>query len=255
MENNQLIITTSWDDGSVYDRKIVDLLKKYSIRGTFYIPKEFNYQPKDGEIIIRVPDGELKTLYAGFEIGAHSLTHAYFNDISGEQIKEEVRGSKKYLEDLTRRPVNMFCYPGGRYNEIAIEEVKKSGFVGARTTEIFKFNVENPFLMPTTINCYPFPFGSGGAKAKSRTFLRNISLALNLSLPVGSFLSWKNLAKFLFDKAQSEKGVFHLWGHSWEIEKNNMWKDLEDVLEYISNKDDAKYLINSEIIDFLKKKG
>src|SRR3989344_5892140 len=190
MENNQLIITTSWDDGSVYDRKIVDLLKKYSIRGTFYIPKEFNYQPKDGEIIIRVPDGE----------------------------------------------------------------VKKSGFVGARTTEIFKFNVENPFLMPTTINCYPFPFGSGGAKAKSRTFLSNISLALNLSLPVGSFLSWKNLAKFLFDKAQSEKGVFHLWGHSWEIEKNNMWKDLEDVLEYISNKDDAKYLINSEIIDFLKKK-
>src|SRR3989344_3571706 len=106
MGNNQFIITTSWDDGSVHDKKIVDLLKKYSIKGTLYIPKEFNYQSENGEWIARVPDGELKTLYTDFEIGAHSLTHAYFNDLTGDQIRSEITGSKKYLEDLTGRSVN-----------------------------------------------------------------------------------------------------------------------------------------------------
>ncbi len=254
MGNKQFIVTTSWDDGSVHDRKIVNLLKKYSIRGTFYIPKELNYQPKGGEKIVRVSDEEIKTLYDGFEIGAHSLSHSYFNDLNDDQIRNEVLGSKKYLEDLLGRPVNMFCYPGGRHNETAVEEVRGAGFLGARTTELFQFEIENPFLMPTTINCYPFPFGSGGAKVKIRYFFRNIRLVFNLNLPVRSFFGWKNLAKSLFDHAEKSKSIFHLWGHSWEIEKNGMWKDLEDVFKYISGRSGCRYLTNSEVIDLLSRK-
>lgn len=252
MKNNKFIITTSWDDGSIYDRRLVRLLKKYSIKGTFYISKEFDYTPKGGEKVERVSDDEAKVLYQDFEVGAHSITHTYFNDLDGEQIKEEVFSSKKYLEELLGRDIKVFCYPGGRHNDTAIEAIRSSGFLGARTTELFNFDVKDRFLMPTTINCYPFPFGTGSAKIKASRFLKNIRLAYRSNFPIRALFGWKSLAKFLFEKAENEKGVFHLWGHSWEIEKNGMWEDLEEVFKYISNKNNAEYMTNSEAIDFLK---
>lgn len=250
MNDKKFIITTSWDDGSPSDKKLVGLLEKYSIKGTFYISKKFEYRPKRGNAkIVRASDEELKKIYRDFEVGAHSLTHKYFNNLNDWQIKEEVDGSKEYLENLFSREVKVFCYPGGRYDKISIEEVKKAGFIGARTTDIFKFDVGDPFLMPTTINCYPFPFGKGSARTKMRSFLKNTRLVINSNLPFKSFLNWQNLAKTLFDKAEEEKGVFHLWGHSWEIDKNNMWKALENALKYISGRKDALYLTNSETLE------
>ncbi len=248
MKNNKFIITTSWDDGSIHDRKLVSLLKKYSIKGTFYISKEFDYAPKGDEKVEKVSDDEMKTLYQGFEVGAHSITHTYFNDLSDEQIKEEVLDSKKYLEELLGHDMKVFCYPGGRYNNTAIDAVKNYGFLGARTTELFRFDVKDNFLMPTTINCYPFPFGVGSAKVKASRFLKNIRLAYRLNFPIRAFFGWKNLAKFLFDKTEKEGGVFHLWGQSWEIEKNGMWEDLEEVLKYIANKGNAEYMTNAEVL-------
>ena len=29
-------------------------------------------------------------------------------------------------------------------------------------------------------------------------------------------------------------GIWHLWGHSWEIDENNDWKKLEDIFREIS---------------------
>lgn len=42
-------------------------------------------------------------------------------------------------------------------------------------------------------------------------------------------------------------GVFHLWGHSWEIEHNKDWGRLERVLSYFANRSDVKYLNNGEL--------
>ena len=36
---SRLIVTTSWDDGSIQDLKLGELLMKYGIKGTFYIPR------------------------------------------------------------------------------------------------------------------------------------------------------------------------------------------------------------------------
>ena len=33
------IITTSWDDGHPLDFKLAELLNKYNLKGTFYIPR------------------------------------------------------------------------------------------------------------------------------------------------------------------------------------------------------------------------
>jgi len=57
------------------------------------------------------------------------------------------------------------------------------------------------------------------------------------------------MSKTVFDIArEKEDAVFHLWGHSWEIEKYDMWKKLEKLLQHISNRKNCVYLSNSELI-------
>lgn len=243
-----IIVTTSWDDGAVEDIRLLELLNKYNLRGTFYIPKKIDFQIKPGKKMIRISDEKIKKIAQTQEIGGHSLSHVYFEKLSNQEIKEEIIGSKKYLEDLLDKKVLMFCYPGGVYNKKTIEYIKDAGFFGARTSKLFKFNIENPFAMGTTINCYPFPFRKDSLRAAFQPLLSRGKDISRLGLPLKSFFGWKKLAESLFEHTLQNGGIFHLWGHSWEIEKNKMWKDIESIFLYISRRPAVKYLTNSETI-------
>ena len=48
-----------------------------------------------------------------------------------------------------------------------------------------------------------------------------------------SLRRWDNLAKVLFAQARERGEVFHLWGHSREIEEHNDWQRLEDFLAWL----------------------
>lgn len=248
-----IIVTTSWDDGAIEDLKLLEFLNKYKLKGTFYISQKINSQIKPGKKLTRLSDDEIKKIAETQEIGAHSLNHIYFDQLNDEEIKNEINGSKQYLENLLGEKIKMFCYPGGKFNEKASKTVKTAGFLGARTTEVFKFSFDNPFAMATTIHCYPFPLRKDGLSVLLQPLLRNKNPILNLGLPLKSFLSWNNLAKCLFDYTLQNGGIFHLWGHSWEIEKNEMWDDLEKLFKYISKRPDVKYLTNSETLEFRAK--
>jgi hypothetical protein len=39
----------------------------------------------------------------------------------------------------------------------------------------------------------------------------------------------------LFDETLSHGGVFHLWGHSWEIEQEHQWERLEALLAIMAS--------------------
>ncbi|MCR4283789.1 MAG: polysaccharide deacetylase family protein [Parcubacteria group bacterium] len=248
----EVIVTTSWDDGAVEDIKLLNLLNEYGLKGTFYIPESIDYEIEDGKKVVRMPDDDVKRIAESQEVGAHSLSHIYFDKLNREDVKAEISGSKGYLEDLLGKEVKMFCYPGGVFTENDAYEVKSAGFLGARTVDLFKFEVNDFFQMPTSINCYPFPFRYDSLRAFFQPVLKYKEEIFKLKLSIKSFLSWQNLAMAMFDHAVSNGGMFHLWGHSWEIEKNNMWQDLEEVFKYISNKEGVKYMTNSETLEFLK---
>ncbi len=250
----EIIVTTSWDDGAAEDTKLLGLLNKYELKGTFYIPESIDYEIEEGKKIIRMSDDEVRHLAESQEVGAHSLSHIYFDKLNGEDVKAEISGSKGYLEDLIGKDIKMFCYPGGVFTDDDKYEVKSAGFLGARTVDLFKFEVDDFFRMPTSINCYPFPFRYDSLHAFFQPLLKYKTQILKLKLPLKSFLSWKNLTKSMFRHTTLGGGVFHLWGHSWEIEKNNMWKELEEVFKYISNRENVKYMTNSEVLEFFKAK-
>ncbi len=90
--------------------------------------------------------------HSGVEFGAHTKTHPILSRISDrEQLREEIEGSKRRLEEELGSPTIHFCYPNGRrldLNEATLEVVKESGFHTAVTTERgMNFGRPDPFLL------------------------------------------------------------------------------------------------------------
>jgi len=237
----KIVITTSWDDGHPLDTKLAEVLTEFGIRGTFYVT------PNNRELPV-IRNSDLRVLSDNFEIGAHTLTHPNLRLLDERELKKEIYGSKIRLEDIVGRPVNMFCYPGGRYSAKVRRHVIESGFIGARTTRMIHVDVSRDYwLLPTTAycNCYPtwiwFRHCLKTANWGGLLYLSHIGLAA----------SWNEVACGLFDIILKRGGVWHLWGHSWEIEKLNLWDDLRMVLKTVSQRKGVMYLSNGELVQML----
>lgn len=199
-----MIFETSWDDHCVENKRLADLLFKYAIPGTFYIEAEKLNDWKTRDQVFQLRNR--------FEIGCHSYTHpADMKTLSFPQLYYQTKTAKDDMERIIGR-VNKFCYPRGRYNDEVIKAVREAGFTEARTTQVefVEYDSSDPFRKPTTIHFYPRKEYGG--------------------------LDLLDHSKKLFDHAQSIDGYFHLWGHGWEIEKLGLWKELEDLLLYISER-------------------
>jgi peptidoglycan/xylan/chitin deacetylase (PgdA/CDA1 family) len=240
------IVTTSWDDGHPLDLRLANLLDRYGVQGTFYVPREFSRG--------RMDDSALCEL-AQYEIGAHTLNHVPLTDVQPQTAYEEIRGSRAWLQDLLSRDVPMFCYPKGRHNADVREMVRQAGFSGARTVEMFVVTPpDDAYQMGTTILVYPHPlrFVPGKPLGLSRALWDPIGRhgpgIRRLELGTRAWLSWSALAKATFDATMARGGIWHLCGHSWEIEKYGMWRQLEDVLRYVSARPGVRYLTNGQVI-------
>ncbi|MDD5774554.1 MAG: polysaccharide deacetylase family protein [Candidatus Omnitrophica bacterium] len=226
--STQLIVTTSWDDGSTYDLQLAGLLDSYGIKGTFYIPRSY----RDDQL----KEGDIRELDKRFEIGCHTLDHVDLTAVPFEKAAGEIEGSKSYLESLLGHKVAMFSYPKGRYNRNIKDLVRRSGFVAARTCDYGgSGSFEDPY----------------GWKVSVQTTNGSPRIALisciSAGIPVASVFDWETRAKHLFDRMLESGGVYHLWGHSWEIEKGNCWGKLERVLSHISGRQGVEYMTNGDI--------
>ena len=63
---------------------------------------------------------------------------------------------------------------------------------------------------------------------------------------------WDKIAIKRFDEVYRKGGIFHLWGHSWEVEKFDQWEQLEKVLSYIGNRKGVKYATNTDVLEYGK---
>jgi peptidoglycan/xylan/chitin deacetylase (PgdA/CDA1 family) len=72
----------------------------------------------------------------GMDFGAHTITHPILTRISEQQINQEIKGSKKKIEDEIGRPVSSLAYPNGMradVNNDVVNITKNSGFMTAFT--------------------------------------------------------------------------------------------------------------------------
>ena len=243
--HKQLIVTTSWDDGDPRDWKVADRLVASGVRGTFYVPLTGNLGGPT------LSSSEIRSLaFAGFEVGAHTVSHRSLTGLSLEEVRHEVRDSKKSLQDILGHEVSMFCYPRGRYDARVLQEVRRAGFEGARTTRMLSLRADFPrFEMPTTVQAYPH---STLAYMRNLTRGKNVPGLFRYITSLRFYRRWADLGRVLFDQALEEGGVWHLYGHSWEIDELGLWGQLAELLRYVGGRDGVIYATNSEALKLLQ---
>ncbi len=71
----------------------------------------------------------------GMQVGAHTLNHAFMDELDDEEIRQEILGSVEALRQQTGARVQLFSFPRGRYGESAKRIVRGLGLQAAVTTE------------------------------------------------------------------------------------------------------------------------
>ena len=72
---------------------------------------------------------------AGMDIGSHTRTHADLTTLTPDEARDQIKFSKRELEDAIGCEVRHFCYPYGFFTQLHIAITKESGFITATTTQ------------------------------------------------------------------------------------------------------------------------
>jgi hypothetical protein len=52
----------------------------------------------------------------------------------------------------------------------------------------------------------------------------------------------------MFNRVLEHGGIWHLYGHSWEVDQLGIWPDLTEMLDYVSHRDGVAYVTNSRLL-------
>lgn len=234
MTHPRVVVTTSWDDGHAEDLPLADLLDANALPATFYVaPRSVEIEPR-----LRLTPAQIGELGSRFEIGGHTLTHQRLTVLDGPAARREIVDGKAELEAVTGAPVTSFCYPGGAYGPTHVAMVGEVGFTVARTVERFVTAAPVDLLeVGTTVHAYRHLVDLPLRRPPRHHVGRAVSFWRN----------WDDLAIALFEQTRRRGGVYHLWGHSWEVRARGDWPRLERVLRHIGRKPDVTYVTNGQL--------
>jgi peptidoglycan-N-acetylglucosamine deacetylase len=233
MQPGAVYVTTSWDDGHELDLRLASELSAHGMTGTFYVaPRCREIAPAQ-----RLGAAAMRELAESHEIGAHTLTHPRLTELHASRARSEIVDGKDAIEDAIGRRVTSFCYPYGSYAEDHPDMVRAAGFTLARTVDRFRTDAPlDLFRMGTTIHAYRHLVDGPQILRRTRSPRQVVALWRN----------WDLLGRRLFDEVCANGGVFHLWGHSWEVDAHDDWRRLRSVLDELSDKDVA-FVTNGEL--------
>lgn len=234
------VFTCSIDDGHPLDLRTAGLLAKHGLEATFYIP----VQNREGPHVLGRQ--ELRELGQRFEIGSHTFEHCFLKYLTPEQASFQVREGKARLEELLGKPIAGFCYPGGKYLRQHVDLVRAAGFRYARTTENLCFDGGlSPFEMPTTLQFFPH-----GRDVYLRNFVRggNWARRQEALMIVLRHPHWLDRLYALFERSLQRNGVFHLWGHSSDIEAAGAWDEFDRFLGHVASCVPRRNRLSNEVL-------
>jgi peptidoglycan-N-acetylglucosamine deacetylase len=118
-----------------------------------------------------------------------------------------------------------------------------------RTVELM--SVRGPHLengiavLPTTIQAIPAALSQVARNSLKRlrpaNFIRYFFLQKS---------DWVATAEAVVDHVLNRGGVFHLWGHSWEIDRMDQWENLERIFALLAQwQGSARFVDNSGLLD------
>ena len=208
------VLTLSYDDGSEYDRRLLFIMNKYGIKGTFHLNS--SNLDKNGY----VKSNEVKNLYEGHEVACHTCSHPFLSQLPRQMQIQEIQEDRDRLEQICRYPVRGLSWPYGEYCEESRNIAEICGVEYSRLTmDTKKFGIPTDFMkwQPTTHH-------SGDLDSLWEAF---------------------------FDEHREDMKLFYIWGHSIEFEKKNNWNKIETFCKNAGGRKDVWYATNIEIKEYL----
>ena len=220
-------VTFSYDDAVTQDIRLIELLNKYNLKCTFNINSEL--LGKKGIIYrnnlrishYKVHPDDVKRIYEGHEVAAHSLTHPDLTICDDAEVIRQVEEDRRRLSEMVGYEVVGMAYPGGTSDD------RVAGLIREHTGIRY-----------------------------SRTIAANGSFDLQGDLyqfdPTVYHLDFDKmmqLGREFIDLSPDTKKVFYIWGHAYEMDfGSDYWVRLEEFFRLISNRDDMFYGTNSEVL-------
>jgi peptidoglycan-N-acetylglucosamine deacetylase len=234
-------LTTSWDDGHAFDATLAERLAFHGVPATFYVPLSYPKLPGLAKDQIR------RLASMGMEIGSHTISHSRLTKLADPAVWQELTQSKAILEDLAGAPIKAFCYPEGKFNRRTTCAVREAGFLLGRTTVAFQAKTDfDPFRMPVSFQFYPH---SRNVHIRHALKENNLSGLANWSRFWRCETDLIRLSERMLDYVAEQGGVFHMWGHSWEIAECGLWNQLEQVLKLAGSCPGVEKCTNAELIE------
>ena len=222
-------VTFSYDDGVTQDKRLIALFDKYGVKATFNLNSAL--LGKNGELIregvrvdhIKNRPEEVRAIYEGHEVAAHTLTHPSLSALDDEQVYHEVEDDRLALSELCGYEVVGMAYPNGtecvtKHNEDVIRE--RTGILYARNTTSSHSFALQPDLLHFCPTVYHHP-------------------------------EWDalfDLGEKFIDLTPTEPAIFYIWGHAYEFDIRDDWARFESFLRLISNRSDIFYGTNKEVL-------
>ncbi|MEG6523034.1 polysaccharide deacetylase family protein [Desulfotomaculum sp. 1211_IL3151] len=143
LPNKPIVIT--FDDGYKDNHDFAyPIMKKYGYTGTIFVVSKaigntnfFDVEKKLQPENKIMNWHEIKELdQAGFIIGAHTVDHPHLAKVAPEAAKYQIEESKRALEYGLKKPVEVFAYPYGSYNDQVAQLTQQAGYRAAVTTKL-----------------------------------------------------------------------------------------------------------------------
>ncbi|WP_276355682.1 polysaccharide deacetylase family protein [Cohnella caldifontis] len=209
-------LTLSFDDGREYDRRLVKLFNDYGLKSTFHLNS--GMFGKEGYI----DASEVKTLFQGHEVSAHTVDHPFLDQAPTEHIVSQVMEDRRALEALVGYPVKGMSYPFGTYGDRVVDVLRSIGMEYSRTV-----NSHGTFRMP-------------------EDWLRWHPTCHHKQMV-------EQAEKFVaLDQRFSRMSLLYVWGHSYEFENDRNWELVERFGEIAGGRADIWYATNAEIYAYRK---
>jgi peptidoglycan/xylan/chitin deacetylase (PgdA/CDA1 family) len=125
-------VAVTFDDGSETDLTCAaPVLRQLGFGASFYITA--GWLGQNGYL----SQSQLRELSAlGFEIGCHSMTHAYLTDLDQNGLQREIGDAKLQLEQIIGKSVEHFSCPGGRFSQRVANVAREAGYRSVATSRI-----------------------------------------------------------------------------------------------------------------------
>ena len=221
-------LTLSYDDGVFQDIRLIDIMKKHGLKGTFNI-NSGSMAGTDAEGSGRMSKKQVMELYpaSGNEVAVHFETHPFPTEMPEHLLTLEILRDKAALEELFGGIIRGAAYPYGACSDKIVACMRASGLLYSRTTAANEnFDLPSDWLRWGSTCHHNHP----GLFELAEMFLTDDPLRVD----------------------HRPAKLFYLWGHSYEFDGDNNWERIEKFAETVGNREDVWYATNTEVYDYVQ---